>query len=145
MESRTKPAGMREQIAFIACSKRKRRVPDKARKFYQGSLFKKALRYCEARFARVYILSGKYGLVELDEIISPYEKTLNRMGLAERKKWAEMVKGQLKEKNISGSFWFFTGMRYCEFFIGEKPLFGLSFGRQLQWFNKQERGEGFGL
>lgn len=145
MEKGDQSARLRDQIAFIACSKRKRRVPGKAREVYQGSLFKKALAYCEARFDKTFILSAKYGLIEPDDFISPYEQTLNRMSQADRKAWVIKVKEQLLEKQIVGFFWFFTGERYSEFFMGEKPLRGLSLGRQLQWFNLQSQEKGFGL
>jgi len=84
-------------------------------------------------------------LIEPDDFISPYELTLNQMSQADRKAWAVRVKEQLLQKQVVGFFWFFTGERYSEFFMGEKPLRGLSLGRQLQWFNRQEQGEGFGL
>lgn len=48
----------------------------------------------------MYILSAKYGLLTLDQKISPYEKTLNTMSVADRKAWAEMVLSQLREHAI---------------------------------------------
>lgn len=124
------------RIAFIACSKTKKRYPAPARELYQGSLFKKALRYTESEFNQVYILSAKYGLVSLDKVISPYEKTLNNMSVKERKKWAEIVLEQMEEEGLDdpSSHYFFTGSNYCEYFEGHKPLEGLSLGFQLQWF-----------
>lgn len=145
LEPRAESSRLRQQIAFIACSKSKKRIPDKARKFYQGSLFKKALCFCEARFDRIYILSAKYGLVGLDDVLSPYDLTLNRMTRPERLEWAEKVKRQIKEKGLIGSFWFFAGERYSEFFEGKKPLQGLSLGRQLRWFNERLRVKGFNV
>lgn len=104
---------------------------------YQGSLFKKSLAYTRAEFDRVYILSAKYGLLELDQVIQPYEKTLNNMSVKARQEWSDMVKSQMRLEEIhkSHEHWFFTGEKYHEFFEGIKPLQGLSLGRQLQWFN----------
>ena len=140
MEKRKKPTGKCKinAIAFIACSKSKAKNPKPAQFLYQGSLFRKSLVYTKSRFKKVYILSALYGVVDLNEIIIPYEKTLNNMPINERKKWAYKVHKQLKEKGINKEkMWFFTGKKYHEFFTGEKPLQGLSLGYQLQWFNKQ--------
>jgi cytoplasmic iron level regulating protein YaaA (DUF328/UPF0246 family) len=131
------------RIAFISCSKTKLGYPAPACKLYQGTLFKKSLKYCTDNFDVVYILSAKYGLLELNQIIEPYEETLNNKTKIERKIWSEKVKKQIQEKQIHGVFWFFTGEKYHEFFTGEKPLSGLSLGRCLSWFNHQKKG--FGL
>lgn len=129
------------KIAFIACSKTKKGYPTEARKLYQGALFKKALAYTEQHFDQVYILSALYGVVELTQVIKPYERTLDTMPAQERKEWAVKVKTQLKEKGLlKNELWFFTGRKYHEHFEGNKPLEGLScgrFGRQLQWFNQK--------
>jgi hypothetical protein len=127
------------RIAFIACSKTKSAQSCRAKEFYRGELFKKALRYCSLHFSCIYILSAKYGLVELDQILSPYEETLNNKSRQQRAIWSNRVKQQMRYKQIEGSeFWFFTGKKYCEFFEGEKPLAGLSLGNQLRFFKDRE-------
>jgi hypothetical protein len=42
-----------------------------------------------------FILSAKYGFIQPDEIISPYDETLNRMNTIERRRWADRVKAQM--------------------------------------------------
>ena len=139
------------RTAFIACSKTKRNAPCTAKQMYQGALFKKALTYCERHFEQVYILSAKYGLVSLTQIISPYEQTLNAMSKLEREAWGRKVAAQLQQAGLfdSNELWFFTGARYHEFFDGHKPLAGLSLGYQLKWFadrlTQKEKTGGFGL
>jgi len=134
-----------KRIAFIGCSKRKKISPCQAKDLYQGELFKKSLRYCQQeKFDKIYILSAKYGLVSLSDIIQPYEKTLNTFTEDEKKNWSNKVKQQILEKNISGEFWFFCGSNYHKYFEGEKPLFGLSLGYQLNWFNRKLK-KGFNL
>ncbi len=135
------------RIAFIACSKTKCRTPCTAEQMYQGVLFKKALAYCKPRFDHVYILSAKYGLLNLTDFISPYEETLNTASIDLQQAWARKVDAQLKERKITGEFWFFTGERYHKFFDGKKPLQGLSLGYQLKWFTNQLqiKQKGFGL
>jgi len=44
-----------------------------------------------------FILSAKYGLLSPDTVVLPYEKTLNTMGVFDRRAWAEMVKQQMDE------------------------------------------------
>jgi len=144
MENREKfTSGSKGVTAFIACSKTKSHFKCAARLLYQGSLFKKALMYTERNYKYVYILSAKYGVVHPDQIIEPYEKTLNTMSGKDREEWYNKVKTQMEKLGLIKPFIFFTGKLYHEAFDGEKPLSGLSLGRQLQWFNKQNKKEGF--
>lgn len=103
---------------------------------YKGPLFQKALAYCLSRHSQVFILSAKYGVLSLDESIEPYEETLNTFTKLEREEWALKVKRQIQERGLSGELWFYAGANYVEFFDGQKPLKGLSIGRQLQWFDQ---------
>lgn len=134
------------RYAFIACSKTKKSVPCKAREVYQGTLFKKSLQFVLSQsYTDVFILSAKYGLLELDQVIDPYELTLKTFSKSERREWASKVQNQISEKQISGEFWFFTGALYHEFFDGVFPLAGLALGRQLQWFDNRLQKNGFDL
>lgn len=67
-------------IVFLSCGKTKAKHTCKACEMYQGDLFKKSFEYAKKLNPRkIYILSAKYKLLELDDIISPYELTLNTM------------------------------------------------------------------
>ena len=137
-----------KRIAFIGCSKRKKSSPCIAEKLYQGELFKKSLQYCQQeKFDEIYILSAKYGVLSLDEMVSPYEKTLNTFSKSERIEWSDMVKAQLIERKIVGEYYFFCGNNYHEYFVGNKPLLKLSLGFQLQWFSSRlnNKPKGFNL
>ena len=46
-------------------------------------------------WSALVILSALYGLVEPDAEIPPYDYTLNKLGLSERKAWAAKVLDQL--------------------------------------------------
>ncbi|WP_365959388.1 DUF6884 domain-containing protein [Mesorhizobium sp.] len=66
--------------------------------FYQGDLFKKSLAYARSlKPDAIYILSAKHGLVGLDDELDPYELTLAKMGVKERRAWAKGVCEQLSE------------------------------------------------
>ena len=133
-------------IIFLACTKSKADKPCKAMEMYQGELFKKSLRYAQKINPRkIYILSAKYGLLELDDNIEPYEQTLNGASKQKRKQWAYMVYRQLQEKGISfdEEAIFLAGENYRYYLIqlftkAQAPLKGLSIGRQLQYYKQRE-------
>ena len=80
-----------KMIAFISCVKSKKDTKDKAKYLYISDFFKKSLAYAELYYDEVYILSAKYGLVNLNDVIEPYEKTLKNMSYNERLVWAMRV------------------------------------------------------
>lgn len=89
------------------------------------------------------ILSAEYGLVDPEQVISPYEKTLNTMPIVARRQWAEKVGTQLgKTMPQLKRAVFLAGSRYREFLgdhlqhrgiIVEVPMEGLRIGEQLNW------------
>lgn len=92
----------------------------------------------------IYILSAKYGLLELNQQIEPYELTLNTMNKKQRKEWADKVLIQCKEKGISfeDETIFLCGKKYREFLMKEfknstTPLEHLGIGKQLAFYNKE--------
>ena len=102
------------KIALIACSKLKQDYPCQAQEMYLPStLFNKASQYIKKQnYDQWFILSAKYGLLELTEIISPYEKTLNNMKSSDIEDWAKMVSEQLKNKDVDINS-FITGKIVC--------------------------------
>ena len=138
---------MREQevAALIPCSKSKMKAPAKARKLYTGAFFRKILRFSQEHYSHVYILSAKYGLLDLDQIIEPYELRLDSLPIAQRKEWAKMVRIQMREKKVPKKRVFFTPVEYSRWFRGDNPLLGMSIGQRLQWVNQQLRPKGFDL
>lgn len=68
-------------IVFLSCVKTKQDHRCRADEMYISPLFKLSLRYAQSLNPRkIFILSAKYGLLELNDIIDPYELTLNHMG-----------------------------------------------------------------
>lgn len=100
----------------------------------------------EATDARWFILSARYGLVAPNAEIEPYERTLNTLGVAERRAWAASVLVKLLpelagEKRVV----MFAGQRYREFLIEplreqgikvEVPMANLALGEQLAWLSE---------
>jgi len=90
----------------------------------------------------IFILSAKYGLLNPDELIDPYERTLKGMKADERQKWAQDVLSQLEEfcNFESDKFVFLAGLPYRKNLVSHLkhytvPMEGLSFGKQLQWLD----------
>ena len=133
-------------IIFLSCVKNKNEYPCTARDMYISDLFKKSLTYAEqlSESATVYILSAKYGLLELDQHIEPYELTLNTMNKKQRREWADKVLMQCKDKDISFNeeAIFLCGKKYREFLMDEfknstAPLAHMGIGEQLAFYKKE--------
>jgi hypothetical protein len=131
-------------IALISCGKSKLNRPAPAQQLYTGDLFQKSLAYARHRGAdSIYILSAKYGLVELNQMIEPYEKTLNRMPSSEVRRWADEVLSELRLRTdfARDKFIFLAGDKYRSLLIPhlariEVPLLGLGFGKQLKFLKE---------
>lgn len=93
-------SGMTKQkIALIACVKEKKSEPCAAREMYISQSFKAWMNYAESWGSnQIYILSGKYGLLELEDKIAPYDVNLNMANYAERKSWSLEVVQKLSDK-----------------------------------------------
>jgi hypothetical protein len=128
---------------FISCVKSKRKTKAKARDIYISPLFRYSLKYALSLTSenKIYILSAKYGLLKLDEVIDPYELTLNTMSESEKKKWAYKVYLQMKKYgiNFDEDAVFLTGKNYRKYLITKfsnatAPLKNLGLGMQLNFY-----------
>ncbi len=86
------------RVHLITCVKEKKDVPSSASSLYKGALFKKILAIAQLESDTFYILSGKYGLLNPDAIIKPYDVNLNDMTIDYQNKWSESVLLDLKKK-----------------------------------------------
>lgn len=134
-------------ITLVSCVSKKLDRPAPAAELYMSPWFKKARRYAELTSDRWFILSAKYGLVEPDRVIEPYEQTLNKMGGYERIDWASGVYFSMQQavSGLEGKVVFLAGLHYRVYlarwlegrFAVETPLAGLGIGQQLAWFDAQ--------
>lgn len=128
------------RIFLIACVSKKSPSSAPAAELYQSPLFTKAYAYALSRTPdEVYILSAKYGLIVANEIVEPYNETLNGQPVAKLRSWADNVVDQLKKVADlqSDKFTLLAGLNYRKFIIPhlsdfEIPLEGLGIGKQLQ-------------
>lgn len=141
---------MTSTVFLVSCVGQKRTSPSAARDLYTSAWFLKARRYVEASGAPWFILSAEHGLVTPDLIITPYEKTLNRMGVRDRRQWAAMTIDQMEHHLPKADrIVVLAGSRYREFLMDYLkgrasqvlvPLQGLRIGEQLAWFDRQAQG-----
>ncbi len=68
------------KIVLISCSSNKSNFQNRAKYLYASPLFKYSLTYAESLNPdKIYILSAKYGLLDLDDKVTSYNKTLKKM------------------------------------------------------------------
>ena len=136
-----------KHIILVACAAGKRDVPQSACDLYESQLFAASRAYAEARSARWYILSALHGVIEPDQVIAPYERTLNEMPIAERREGARSVNEKLSLLLPPGSLVeVLAGKKYRESivpflratgFTVHEPLARLRVGEQVQWLKRQ--------
>ena len=147
---RTNSAGIRNGTIFlVSCARKKLPHPAKAKDIYMPSpLFAKSRAYVESTGRPWFILSAKYGLLDPEKRISPYDKTLNKMPKEKRREWAHKVLNKLVP-HLEGINYvvILAGSRYREFLEPKLcdrgfhvcvPMRSLGIGEQLRWLNKSD-------
>lgn len=79
------------RIALIGCGKLKAPSACAAKDLYTGPLFRTARTYAEKNCDGWLILSAKYGLLEPDRIIEPYELKLTDLRMNARETWRSLA------------------------------------------------------
>jgi cytoplasmic iron level regulating protein YaaA (DUF328/UPF0246 family) len=131
------------RIGLVACSSSKLDHKAPAEELYSSSLFTKSRLWVKSNCDRWYILSAKYGLLEPEQEIEPYNITLNTMRMADIKLWSSRVLADLQKRVVKGDeIVFLAGEKYRKFLVKpllaqgcivKVPLEGLPIGKQLQW------------
>jgi len=135
----------RRKIVLISCVKKKATRKAQVQDLYISDLFKSSLAYAKALNPDgIYVLSARYGLLALDEVIEPYELTLKKMSAAEGRLWAKKVVEQLAQRTDlqRDHFVFLAGQDYRKHLVPrvasyEIPMERLSFGQQLRFLKRQ--------
>lgn len=143
------PAGDGRTIYLVACVKSKQDQPAPARELYTSTWFQWARQFVESSGSPWYVLSALYGLLEPDDVVAPYDRTLKHMSAAERRCWGERVRRQLESVDIGGKrVVLLAGRAYREPIVDylrdrassvDIPMEHLSQGRQLQWLGERVR------
>jgi hypothetical protein len=133
-----------KKIVLISCASKKKPVPCKARDLYDSPLFRLSIQYARKLEPDiVFILSAKYGLITTDEVIGPYDVTLNDMIASQRRMWASRVIQELQKRTDlqRDHFTILAGERYRHHLLPhlmcyDLPLEGLGIGKQLQYLKR---------
>lgn len=145
-------------IVLVGCGKEKRAVRSKAKDLYVGPLFKKARAFAESQGGEWRILSAKYGLVDPEEMIDPYDETMEKKTKLGRDLWNINVRNKIaallnpkhkgggKFRIESAKFICLAGKAYLGFFdidpemrkrcVIEKPMEGFGIGERLQYLGE---------
>jgi hypothetical protein len=130
-------------VALVSCVKSKRPQASRAEHLYTSALFQKARSYATQHSDLWFILSARHGLVDPQQIIEPYEQTLNNASPAARREWARHVHTQMGDAGLltpETRFLWLAGRKYKQYLadlLGEHeqfdPLEGLGIGQRLSW------------
>lgn len=132
-----------KNVALISCVSLKADTPQKAKDLYLSPLFKKCYAYSQYIQAdKVFILSALHGLVSEDQVIAPYNITLNTMNAKDRRIWAAKVIKQINDLELGDvQFTILAGNRYREYLVPHLknvsvPMAGLGIGQQLSFLKE---------
>lgn len=133
------------KIVLISCVKKKQPHRAKAKDLYVSPLFKLSLKYAKSLNPDgIFILSAKYGLVDLEKELEPYDETLNTMSVKEVKAWARSVIEQLRKEidMRNDRVIFLAGERYTKYLVSRIDncqilLEGLPIGKRLQYLKSK--------
>lgn len=134
-------------LCLVSCVGRKGQSPAPAKDLYLSDWFIKARRVVEMESWKWFVLSAKHGLLDPEESVAPYEKTLNTMSAEERRSWASET-WQALEPHLAGvrSVVLFAGQKYREHLEPrlrdlrievQVPMEGLAIGEQLAWLKRR--------
>ncbi len=109
-----------KKIALVTCVKEKQGKKTTAKDLYQGELFRKFMSSAESFSPdKTFILSGKHGLLKLEDEIEPYDLNLNVKEDSYQREWARNVMRDLKKETdiLHDEFIFITNPVYCKYLI----------------------------
>jgi hypothetical protein len=140
-----------DRIAIVGCGKRKLQRAAPARDLYNSNLFRLSLRHAESMCERVYVASALHGLLELDQVIEPYNRRLADLGgKKDRESWGTRVVGCVPlPKGPRPLLLIYAGAEYADpLRVGagrhgwavSQPLHGLQLGERLRWLSRELGG-----
>jgi hypothetical protein len=137
---------------LISCTATKRDEPSTASDLYVSPLFNKSRSFASALGGPWFILSARYGLVEPEAFLDPYEVSLKQASKAARLKWAQDVAEAVSASvRPDSEIVVLAGKHYAHPLRGLlerrgyevlEPLANGSIGQRLRWLTKaagQER------
>lgn len=116
--------GVTPRLHLVSCVKSKLHHAAPARDLYVSTWFRLARAYVEAHGGWWLILSAEHGLLHPDDVVAPYQRTLLRMSVGERRGWADRVISEMRRILPSRlrTVVVLAGARYREFLMDELQL-----------------------
>jgi len=144
------------RVALVGCGADKREGRHPARDLYLGALFRAGLRHAEATADETLIVSALHPVVDPDQPINAYDRSLDRASKAEREAWGRRVVSDLTARyaGLRVEVTIYAGATYADAIEGAlrlvrrstetasglamwrwlTPLAGLGVGRRLGWY-----------
>ncbi len=148
MRTPVRPSPDHPRIGLVGCVKMKLDYAAPARDLYVSPLFRGRRAWVERSCSQWFVLSALHGVLDLDDVVEPYDVTLNNASTAERRAWSAKVIGQLEGRlgSLAGrTFEIHAGANYIDYglidslrakgALVEIPLAGLKMGEQLSAYN----------
>jgi hypothetical protein len=148
-------------VVLVGCVSQKERIALPAKQLYRSALFQGRRSHAEASARPWFIVSARYGLVEPDQVIEPYDLRISQLSRAERDAWARQVAAELADRvgGLDGvTVELHTGDEYASALRPHlkqagatmaRPLQGLRLGEQIRWYAQSDVptlvGDGRGL
>ena len=145
-----------QHVLLIGCVGEKSVFSAPARDLYVSTLFRLRRAYAESLRLTWYILSAKYGIVDPEKVIAPYDTRLLDLSAPESRAWGGRVFTQLEATVgvlCGRTFEFHAGKSYVETVQPRLeaagatvlwPLKGLRIGEQLHWYKGRLARQGSG-
>ncbi len=132
------------RIALLQCTSKKKFYKCPARELYSESpRFRLAYDLAKLVADKIFILSAKYGLVEEETVIEPYEETFRDKSASERAAWGErVIKGLKGHTDLEGDrFMVIAGENYRKNLLPHLTHFWLPLKgkRQGEWISELRR------
>lgn len=86
-------------IGLVSCAAKKLGHAVPARELYVSQFFRLSLTYALQHCTAVYIASAKHGLLELDQVVEPYDVTLADLTPTQRELWGDAVARGLLDRH----------------------------------------------
>lgn len=113
-----------QRVGLVSCTCRKVDGPAPSRELYAASSnFRKWVAWVEQSCDRWFVLSAKHHLVDPDEVLAWYDRTLDDASVREKRRWSHQVVSELEA--VLGdvgqhSFEIHAGRNYWAFGLREK-------------------------
>ena len=131
------------RVGLVSCSGPKLKHAAPASELYTSPLFRKSYAHSQRTYDATYILSGRYGLLETDKVIEPYNSNLKGLLKKDLVRWGAYVAQQIRDKIDNESYlYFLAGRAYYASIVPylrnpyQIPLKHMSFGPRMKWLEE---------